>query len=436
MSTLALLGGEPITRKPFGPLSTIGQEEKQAVMEVLDSGVLSGFLASPGEGFLGGPRVRALEAAWCERFGVRHAVAMNSATSALYAAVTACGVEPGDEVINSPLTMVATPSAALVNHAVPVFADIDRRTMNLDPASVARCITERTRAIFVVHLAGHPCDMDPILELARAHDLAVLEDNAQAPGALYRGREAGCIGDIGVYSLNCHKTIQCGEGGVAVTNDDDLALRLQLVRNHGEKLLDHYDDSGSMHLVGQNYRMTEMEAAVAFHQLQRLDGLNEVRTRLGAYCSAQLRQHCNFIEPPYVAPECTHVYYVYHMEYDAVAAGLPIELFAAAVRAEGIPLNTRWGEPLYDLRIYQEGSAFGDSGCPFKPPWALGAVAYPRGTCPEAEAQADRSLFVYHLIAAPNSEADVDLAIQAMAKVQAGRQELLDHSQRNVRATV
>ncbi len=418
---LALLGGEPVTRKEFPPYNTIDEREKAEVLEVLDSGVLSAFLAAPGPAFRGGPKVRKLEQAWAEHFGVKHAVSMNSATSALCAAVAACGIGPGDEVITSPLTMTATATAVLANGAVPVFADVDPRTLNLDPASVGRCITERTKAIYVVHLAGHPADMDPVMELASTHDLFVLEDNAQAPGAQYKGRYTGCIGHIGVFSLNCHKTIQAGEGGVAVTNDDRLADRLCLVRNHGETRLESLGLSADEYLIGFNFRMTEMEAAVAYHQLGKLEQLNAWRIRLADYLTRRITEEFDCLSPPHVAPDCTHVYYLYHMRYDEAKAGIPLDLFAEAVRAEGIPLSARWMPPLYRMSIYRQRSAFGDSGWPFRPPWYHGEVSYTEGICPHAEAAEHSSAYLETLVRRPNTEEDMELAVRAMRKVLDGR---------------
>lgn len=423
---LALLGGEPITRKDFPPYNTIDEREKREVMEVLDSGVLSAFLAAPGPAFRGGPKVRKLEQAWAEHFGIKHVVSMNSATSALCAAVAACGIGPGDEVITTPLTMTATPTAVLANGAVPVFADIDPQTLNLDPAAVARRVTERTKAIYVVHLAGHPADIDPIMELADRHNLFVLEDNAQAPGAKYRGRHTGCIGHIGVFSLNCHKTIQAGEGGIAVTDDDRLATKLCLVRNHGETRLESFGLSEDENLIGFNFRMTEMEAAVAYHQLGKLEELNAWRIRLADYLTRRIEEEFDCLSPPYVAPDRTHVYYIYHMRYDEAKAGIPLDLFAEAVRAEGVPLSARWIKPLYRMSIYRQRSAFGNSGWPFQAPWCHNDVSYAEGICPHAEAAEHSSVYLETLVRRPNAEEDMELTVRAMHKVFDGRAALLE----------
>lgn len=426
MSELALLGGDPLVTREWPAYNTIGDEEKAEVLDVLESGVLSAFHASPGKTFGGGPKVMQLEKEWADHFGVKHAISMNSATSALYAAVTACGIGPGDEVIVNPLTMTATASAALVNGAVPVFADVDPHTMNLDAKSVEANITPRTKAIYAVHLAGLPDDMDPLIALAKKHNLWLLEDNAQAPGAFYKGRFAGTIGDIGVFSLNCHKVIQSGEGGIAVTNDDQLALKLKLVRNHGEKLLHRFGLGSEHNLIGYNYRMTEMEAAVAYHQLRRLDKLNEWSVRLADFLSARIRREFDFLTPPLVPSGSTHVYYFYQMEYDEEKAGLPLDLFTEAVRSEGIPVANRWPMPLYRQTIYRDKSAIGTTGYPFGERWTESKVSYQEGICPVAEQWEHRSFFIETLVRWPNEEEEMELIVQAIRKVMDHRDELLD----------
>lgn len=351
---LALLGGEPVSRESWPFYNTIGPEEKAEVMDVLDSGVLSDYHATPGPRFLGGPKVRLLEERWNEAFDVPHSVAMNSATSCLHAALHACGVGPGDEVVAPQLGMSAAAAVVAALGARPVFADCRPRTMLLDPADLARRCGPKTKACIVVHLAGQPAPMDEIMALAAERGFKVVEDNAQAPGALYRGRPAGTIGHVGCFSLNCHKIIQCGEGGVACTHDPDLALRLRLFRNHGEKCATAYGLAAEAP-YGLNLRLTELSAAVAVHQLGRLKELN-ARTVLMA---ERLTTALNLpgILPPERVPDTTHVYYIYHWEYLAEAVGVPAELFARAVRAEGFPVHAHYGYLLSDLPPFNGGRA-------------------------------------------------------------------------------
>ena len=266
LSKLALLGGKPIRTRPFPAYPVIGEEEKRAVMEVLDSGQLSTFSASR-QGFLGGRKIQAFEAAFAEYHGIRHAIAVNSATSGLHAAVAACEVGPGDEVIVPPYTFTATATAVLHHNAIPVFVDVDPVTFCMDPAQLEKAITPRTKAVIPVHLLGHPADMDAILAIARRHHLKVIEDCAQAPGARYKGRLVGTMGDCGVFSFQETKNMVTGEGGMVITNDPDLAERARMIRNHGEAVIAGEPRKYLTSTIGWNYRMTEIEAAIGIFQL-------------------------------------------------------------------------------------------------------------------------------------------------------------------------
>ncbi|MCP4706586.1 MAG: DegT/DnrJ/EryC1/StrS family aminotransferase, partial [candidate division Zixibacteria bacterium] len=210
MSKLAINGGSKVREKLFPAYKVIGEEEKEAVAKVLDTGMLSRYLGCWHDDFYGGEQVRALETEWAEYFGSKHAIAVNSCTSGLYCAVGAAGIEMGDEVIVSPYTMSASATAALIYNAVPVFADIEEDYFCLDVNSIEERITERTRAIIVVDIFGLPYDVEQINALAQKHDLVVIEDCAQAPGAKYKDKFAGTLGDIGIYSLNYHKHIHSG----------------------------------------------------------------------------------------------------------------------------------------------------------------------------------------------------------------------------------
>ena len=203
----------------------IGQEEKDAVLRVLDSGILSGFQGNWSDAFYGGPEIKALETEWAAYFGVKHAITCNSATSGLWLACAAISLGAGDECIVSPYSMTCSASIPLHFGAKPVFADIEKSYYCLDPASVEAAITERTKAIIVVDIFGQPYAADEINAIAEkyskkyGHKIHVIEDAAQAIGAKYKGKHAGTLGDIGVFSLNFHKHISCGEGGVVVTDN-------------------------------------------------------------------------------------------------------------------------------------------------------------------------------------------------------------------------
>lgn len=363
-STLALLGGKPLVSRKWPSGNSIGEEEKKAVMEVIDSGVLSGFKAGSGPDFFGGTKVRQLETEWKRYFSVKEAVAFNSLTSGLHAAVGALSLGPGDEVIVPPLTMSASCTAPFVYGATPVFADIHPRTLCLDPKSIQEKITPNTRAIIVVHLFGHPAQMQEILDLAKRHHLAVIEDCAQAPAGRYKGQMLGTLGQIGGFSLNVHKTIHCGEGGVMVTDDPALALRLRLIRNHGEVAAEGLGVKDLKNTLGGNTRMTEMEAAVAVEQLKKLPRLTQRRLELAAYLDEELSKIPGLIPYKQMDPDSAHVYYLYALRYDEAVCGLPRQLFVQAVRAEGIDLRTDYARPVYWEPYFRQNSRYAGSLCP------------------------------------------------------------------------
>lgn len=413
---LAIHGGEPVRKRPFAPHPVLGPEERRGVLSVLKTGQLSGFVAKPGDAFLGGAQVRQLENAVRRRLGCRHAVAMNSATSSLHAAVVACGIEPGDEVIVPPYTMSASASAVLMAGGIPVFADVDPVRYCLDPADVERRIGPRTRAILVVHLFGHPAPMDRLRAIARKRSLWIIEDCAQAPGAMYKGRPVGTLGDVGVYSLNQHKTITTGEGGWAITANPKLALKMQLVRNHGEVVQDHLPEADFAPVLGWNYRMTELEAAVGVAQLAKLDALTRHRVRLAEYLTGRLRG-LSGLSLPEAAAGCTHVYFVYPIRYDAALTGIPRDIFLKALAAEGIPFAGGYVRPIYREPIYRKRRMYERSGYPFDLQKGANVDNYREGSCPVAEDAHARSLIMTGLCRYPLTRADMDDIAHAVIKV-------------------
>jgi dTDP-4-amino-4,6-dideoxygalactose transaminase len=423
MTQLAINGGEPVRKTSFPGYVTIGQEEKQAVMEVLDSTVLSKYLGTWSPDFYGGPKVCQLEQDWAHYFGIKHAVSVNSATSGLYAAMGAAGVGPGDEVIVSPYTMTASATAALVYGGIPVFADIDPQIFCLSPESIEKCVTPYTKAIIVVDIFGHPADMDEIMGIAQDHDLIVIEDAAQAPGAQYKGRNAGTLADMGVYSLNYHKTIHCGEGGVVVTNNDDFAERLQLIRNHAEVVVKNKGTKNLVNMIGFNYRMTEIEAAIAIEQLKKLENLLIPRIRAAEYLTRHLSGFPGIV-PPHVRSGVRHGYYVYSIIYHAEDVGIPREKFVSALNVEGIPMANGYVEPLYLEPCYQQQIAFGRNGFPFTYPGYAGHVNYQPGICPVTERMYYKELMYTNICHANVTNCDLEDIIRAFEKIMSNLKDL------------
>ena len=385
MPTLALLGGKPVRTNPYPDYNTIGKEEKDAVLQVMDSGILSGYLGAWSPEFYGGPWVQKLERQWEEYFNVAHAVSVNSATTALTIAVGALDIGPGDEVIVSPYTMSASVSCVLMFNAIPVFADILPDTFCLSPDSIKEKITERTKAIIVVDLFGHPFEADAIMSIAKEYNLKVVEDAAQAYGAKYNGRSAGTLADIGVFSLNVHKTINCGEGGVCVTDDTELAEKMQLIRNHGEEVVKLKGTQNIVNVVGQNYRMCEIEAAISGEQLKKVDRLVAGRIKNAEYLTDHLKDFSG-ITPPIVKAGMIHGYYGYPIRFDVSKVGVSRSLFAKALVAEGVMIGTMYVEPIYLQPLFQKQIAYGEKGCPFTCSYYTGGkLNYTEGICPVTE---------------------------------------------------
>ena len=440
MSPLALLGGEPVRREPFPAYNPIGIEEIAAVTKVLKSGNLSQYLGAWHDDFYGGPEVRAFESEWAATFKAKHAVSVNSATSGLYAAAGAAGIGPGDEVIVSPYTMMASATAAIAFNAVPVFADIDPNTFCISAETIRARLTPRTKAIIVVHIFGGPADMDPIMELARARNLTVIEDCAQVPFGAYKGRPLGTLGHMGVYSLNYHKHIHTGEGGLIVTNDDRLAERVALIRNHGEAVVGRKGVDDIVNIVGFNFRMGEMEAALGRCQLVKGPDLIARRRANVAYLERRLKGIPG-LTPASVRPGDTHVYYVHPLLFDSGSAGVSRDLFVRAMKAElpltrlreqhGALIGGGYVRPLYLEPMYQKKIAYGTVSCPFKCPHYKGEVDYRPGLCPNAERAHFEILITHEMMRPPMTERDLDDVADAFHKVAENIPALRDSAAKN-----
>jgi perosamine synthetase len=419
---LALLGGTKTIQSKFKRYNFIGEEEIQAAQQVIESGVLSQFLGAWQEDFYGGPKVREFERNCESFFRVKHAVTVNSATSGLIAAVGAIGIEPGDEVIVSPWTMSASATAILHWNAIPVFADIDPETFCLDPKSVEANITPHTKAIMAVDIFGQPADMDALLAIAAKHGLKVISDSAQAPSAMYKGRYAGTLADVGCYSLNYHKHIHTGEGGILVTDDDELAERLRLIRNHAEAVVGDKGERNLTNMVGYNFRLGEIECAIGIEQLKKLDHLVASRQRIADRLSSGLRG-LRALRTPVVRPQCTHVYYFYPLVLDVEALGVSRDKIHAALNAEGVPVGNRY-QNLHLFPIFQQKIAYGSKGFPWTSDICKRHVDYSKGICPVAEELNDSTFLGFGVCAYDLSEQDVDSILQAFKKVWNGLDQL------------
>lgn len=433
MKKLAINGGPKIRSTYFPNQNTLDDREVEAVTKVIMRGRLSGYRANWCPEFMGGPEVQALEEKWQNRFNVKHAIAVNSCTSGLQIACKAVGVGDNlyEQVIVTPYSMTCSVTAPMIFNAEPIFADIEPEYYCLDPDSVKEKINASTKAIIVVSLFGQPYD-PRINEIAKEHNIPVIEDAAQAIGSVLttqfseeigKGTQyAGTLGDIGVYSFNYGKHLTCGEGGMIVTNNDDLAFRCRLIRNHAEAVIAGMPPESTKrinvdkNLIGFNMRMTEIDATIIQVQLDKFNDLLHQRMENVEYLQNRLQQ-IPAIKVTGPRRNCTHTYYVLPFQWDSEKANeLHRDKYIDAVKAElmprlgregeGVPIGCGYIRPLYTMPLFQN----------------LGI--YEKGFCPVCEDLSYNKLFLtlYH---APNSTVeDMKTVVQAFEKVWENRKEI------------
>ena len=417
-SSLAINGGSKIRTKPWLDNFLFGKEEKEALNKVIDSGYLSKFEgnwnADPPFSFLGGPVVQELEKLWCEKYNIKHSVSVNSATSGLFASIGALNIGYGDEVIVSPGTMTACAMAPLTYGAIPIFADVSRKNGNIDPVFFEKAITKRTKAIVIVHTYGIPADMDSIMKIAKKNNIKVIEDCAQAHGTLYKGKPVGTFGDIGVFSLNVNKQINCGEGGVCVTNNDELCLRLRLIRNHGETSTEGSKVKDITNIAGYNYRLTELQAAVAIEQLKKLTELNRIRIEYCEYLNENLKR-LPFLETVEGEKDCVSTFYQWPIIFKKEVLGLNALEIQKILNAEGMYF-IRACKPLYFQPVYQKKNLF-KLNYPFSAePNKDIKPNYERGSCKVVEELYD-TLLIKEYIRYPTTWNDVKDVVKVFDKI-------------------
>ncbi len=325
----------------------IGEEEVQAVVKVLRSGMLTSGLGQ-------GPEVTRLEQNFAKLSGVKHAVAVNTGTAALHSAIMACGVKQGDEVILPSFTFVATAEAVVLAGGKPVFADIDAKTYNLSPSEVKKSITKKTKAILPVDLYGFSADMEPLMEIAEKYGLALVEDAAQAHGATYAGKPAGAFADAACWSLYASKNMTTGEGGLVTTNNDQLDETLRMIRTHGEKA------KYASLILGNNYRMSEMQAAIGNVQLDKLPSFLAKRRR-NAEQLTKILEKSSKLTLPYESKDRQHSWYLYTARLkdgtEAERNRILTELKSKGIGAEAYYVN-----PVHLMPFYREN--FGSAKLP------------------------------------------------------------------------
>jgi perosamine synthetase len=398
---LAIEGGTPVRRTPLPGIErrAMGEAEIAALTEVIRSGQL---------GRHGGTKVKELERAFAEYYGVKHAVAVSSGSAAVHTAVATIDPEPGDEIITTPCSDFGTVLGILFQNAIPVFADLDPETFCLDPASVEARITNRTRAIVAVHLFGGLADVDALQAVADRHGIPLIEDCAQAQLSEYHGKLAGSLGALGCFSLNNTKHLNAGEGGLVVTNDDALARRARLFADKAWPR----DEKGRYSLfLAQNYRLGELQAAVA------LVGLNRLRENVESRRRAVDRIYERIVGVPGIRlpvelPDTRSSYWILHLFVDE---GIDADEAAEALSAEGIPFSAKYVTPLYTWPVLRDRQTYGKSGFPFNSPYTTRPFDYAPGLCPVFEAARERLILLS--VDEQWRDADADDVAAAIRKV-------------------
>ena len=410
---LAFLGGKKLINKKFLSYNSIGKEELKAAQQVLKKKELSSFLAGNLEG---GLFVKKFENYLKKFYKVKYAITVNSWTSGLICAVGALDISPGDEIITTPWSMSASAISILHWNAIPIFADIELDSFNIDPSKVEALITSKTKAIMAVDIFGQSANIKELKKIAKKHNLKIISDTAQAPGALYNKKYAGTLADIGGYSLNYHKHIHCGEGGILVTNDHDLAQRLRMLRNHAEAVIDSNSPNELCNMLGFNFRMGEIEASIASCQLDKLNTRVLSRQIVAANLNEGLSS-LKGLKTPRVSDESTHVYYVYGLTLDLDLINTTREKIISALEAEGVPGIMRGYQNLHLLPMFRNKIAYGTSGFPWSSDFCTSNVEYKEGLCPIAEELHSKTFFGLNICMYELDEKDVDLVISSFKKV-------------------
>jgi dTDP-4-amino-4,6-dideoxygalactose transaminase len=374
MEELAINGGPKVRTRPFPSRRDIGPEELKEIVDVIWSGRLNR---------VGGTKVAAFEKEFADLYGVKHGIASTSGTAALHVALGAINPDPCSEVIVGPISDIGSIIPILYQNCIPIFADIELKTYGFDPDDVERKITDRTVAVMAIHLFGQCGEMDRLAKICKDHGIYLIEDCSQAHLAEYKGRLAGTIGDFGCFSLQQSKQITCGDGGITITNHDELAERASLFADKAWPR-GKADDRGYLFLA-MNYRMTELQGAVALAQVRRAKDIVARRRRAGDMLTKLLKE-VEGVNPPEIPPGSAHSYWLYPLTIDKETLKVSPEEFVRALSAEGIPAGLGYiRKPLYLFRILKDQVTYGSSHCPFDCPRYNKKVVYKEGDCPNAE---------------------------------------------------
>lgn len=416
MNKLAILGGNKTIKNKMKPHNSIGKEERDAVNKVMKSGKLSAFYGTWGDGFYGGKYVKKFEKDCAKYFNVKYALSVNSWTSGLIAAVGSLDINPGDEIIVSPWSMCASASAILHWNAIPVFADIEADTYNLDPADVVKKITKRTKAIMSVDIFGHSAPINELKKIANKYKLKIISDSAQAPGAKYNKKFAGTMTDLGGISFNYHKHINTGEGGMIFTNKKEYADRIAMIRNHAEAIVAKKKVKNIANLVGYNFRMGEIEAAIGIAQLKKLKKIIQEKQYIAKLLIEGL-SGLKGLKVPIIKKNCSHVFYVFPLQIDGEELGVHRNKIYDALKAEGVEGLQVAFTHIPRLPIFKKKIAYGSKGFPWTINKFAKKIKYIDGICPVADDMQDNKYLGILLCSYDFKKEDAQNLIKAFHKV-------------------
>lgn len=413
MSNIALYGGEKAKKTPYGTGKRFGDAELQHLKEALEQNTLF---------YWRGRKVKELNRRFAEMYGVPYCVSTSSGTAAIHTALIAAGVSEGDEVITTPVTDMGSIIGILYQNAIPVFADIDPNTYAITAESIREKISDKTKAIVVVHLGGCPADMDPIMELAKEKGVMVIEDCAQSYLTYYKGRLCGTIGDFGCFSLNDFKHISAGDGGMILTKDEELyRLAFRSCDKNYNRLGKTTAEIRAVDSVAPNYRMSEVVGAVGLGQLDRLDFICSTRNRHGERLSEAIKDLPGLTPPKVVGKEegSKSSYWFYLLRADEKELKVSVQEFVDALAAEGVfgVAKGYMQHPVYGYGLFQKRQAYLGTHAPFDSKYYDGNVDYSMGSCPVAEDVLENSIYV--VLDEFYTDQDINEIIDAFKKVSA-----------------
>ena len=327
--------------KRFKKFNTIGKEELDIATKIIKTGKLSEYLAKEGKFFNGGYYVNKFEKSLQKYFKVNHAIVVNSWTSGLITIIGALGIKKGDEVILSPWTMSACAVAILHWGAVPVFCDIDKETFCIDPEEIKKKITKKTKAVMAIDIFGYPANINEIKNIIKKRNIKIISDSAQSIGAKYNKKFAGTVSDIGGFSLNFHKHINTGEGGIIVTNNKKLSENCRMIRNHAEAVNNKKKISNNNYQIGFNFRLTELQAGIGLEQLKKLKLIVKKKQDNAEYLTNKLKKFKGLILPN-MKNGITHAYYMYPMRLDTNIIKVEKKKFFELILKEKLPIADKY----------------------------------------------------------------------------------------------